>query len=276
MERLLSCLVVMIGVGLSAGCDKPAAPPPPAPAAAPPPPPPPPPPAAAADAGTKPKMVAPTDGLSLADRMAKRQAEEKKLADQLAGEEKKRLLAYDKTKLAAHQQVFASITKVRAALAKAKSKEDVAKIQLAQQKTIDATGKKMVTIDPKGGQSNVVTDYDVMLDALSRGYPDALMGLVRRRQEGAGRGERRARQAQQEDRDLARRGQGVQEVVMAKRRRSAKGARGQAVRAAGGAGRTRRRIGPRAGARADPPRRPPGRRAQRRSSSVGWRRSWAR
>ena len=119
-------------------------------------------------------MVAPTDGLSLADRIAKRQAEEKKLADQLAGEEKQRLLAYDKTKLAAHQQVFASITKVRAALAKAKSKEDVAKIQLAQQKTIDATGKKMMTIDPKGGNSNLVTDYDVMLDALSNGYPDAL------------------------------------------------------------------------------------------------------
>ena len=169
-------LAVMLGVGMSAGCDKPAAPPPPPAPAAAPPPPPPPPPAAAADAGTRPKMVAPTDGLSLADRMAKRQADEKKLADQLAGEEKKRLLAYDKTKLKDHQQVFASITKIRAALAKAKSKEDVAKIQLAQQKAIDATGKKMMTIDPKGGQSNVVTDYDVMLDALSRGYPDALMG----------------------------------------------------------------------------------------------------
>ena len=41
-------------------------------------------------------------------------------------------------------------------------------------KTIDATGKKMMTIDPKGGNSNVVTDYDVMLDALSNGYPEAL------------------------------------------------------------------------------------------------------
>jgi type IV secretory pathway VirB10-like protein len=168
-------LVVMIGVGVSASCEKQAAPPPPAPAAAPPPPPPPPP-AAPVDAAVRPKMVAPTDGLSLADRMAKRQAEEKKVADQLAGEEKKRLLTYDKTKLPIHQQVFASITKVRAAFTKAKSKEDVAKIQLAQQKVIDATGKKMMTIDPKGGQSNVVTDYDVMLDALSRGYPDALMG----------------------------------------------------------------------------------------------------
>ena len=166
-------LVAIAGMGVvSIGCEK-EPPPPPPPAAAPPPPPPP---AAAAptDAAPKPKMVAPTDGLSLADRIAKRQAEEKKLATELAGQEKQRLLAYDKTKLPLHQQVFAAITKVRDAFSKAKSKEDVEKIRTAQQKAIDATGKKMMTIDPKGGNSNVVTDYDVMLDALSRGYPDAL------------------------------------------------------------------------------------------------------
>ena len=142
-----------------------------------PPPPPPPRPAAvdaSADSARKAKMVAPSDGLSLADRIAKRQADEKKLADELAGDEKKRLLTYDKTKMAIHQQVFASIKKVREAYDKAKTKEDVEKIRAAQQKTIDATGKKMMTIDPKGGNSNLVTDYDVMLDALSNGYPDAL------------------------------------------------------------------------------------------------------
>ena len=119
-------------------------------------------------------MVAPTDGLSLADRIAKRQKEEKKLAEELAGQEKERLLKFDKTKLPLHQQVFAAIKKVRESYDKAKSKEDVEKIRTAQQKAIDATGKKMATIDPKGGNSNVVTDYDVMLDALSNGYPDAL------------------------------------------------------------------------------------------------------
>jgi len=119
-------------------------------------------------------MVAPTDGLSLADRIAKRKADEKKLADENAAAENKRLLAYDKGKLPIHQQVWAGIKKVREAYAKAKSKEDVEKIRTAQQKNIDATGKKMMTIDPKGGNSNVVTDYDVMLDALSNGYPDAL------------------------------------------------------------------------------------------------------
>ena len=119
-------------------------------------------------------MVAPTDGLSLADRIAKRQADEKKLAEQLAGEENKRLLAYDKTKLPLHQQVWASIKKFRGAYDKAKSKDDVLKIQAKQEKELVATGKKMATIDPKGGNSNITTDYDVILNALANDYPDAL------------------------------------------------------------------------------------------------------
>jgi len=171
-------LVVVFGMGLSIGCEKepPKAPPPPA--APPPAPAPAPAPTAAAapDGGApkKPKMVAPTDGLSLADRIAKRQAADKKLADELAASEKTRLLAYDKTKLPVHQQVFAAIKKARAAYDKAKTKADVEKIRAAQQKTIDATGKKMMTIDPKTGNSNVTTDYDVMLNALSNDYPEAL------------------------------------------------------------------------------------------------------
>jgi hypothetical protein len=171
-------LFAVIGMGLSIGCEKEPEKAPAPPAAAPPPPPPAPPKPeaidAAADSIRRTKMVAPTDGLSLADRMAKRKADEKKLADENAAAENKRLLAYDKTKMPIHQQVFASIKKFREAYAKAKSKDDVEKIRKGQQKAIDATGKKMATIDPKGGNSNVVTDYDVMLDLLSNGYPDAL------------------------------------------------------------------------------------------------------
>ena len=151
-----------------AACEQKAAPPPPAP-------PPPPPPAETKPAEPpRPKMVAPTDGLSLADWMAKRQADEKKLAEQLAGEEEQRLLAYDKTKLPLHQQVWASIKKFRGAYDKAKTKEDVLKVQVKQEKEIVATGKKMATIDPKGGNSNVTTDYDVILNALANDYPEAL------------------------------------------------------------------------------------------------------
>ncbi|HXU63659.1 MAG TPA: hypothetical protein VN962_18300 [Polyangia bacterium] len=172
MKRALAAAALFSTIGLVACSNEhPAAPPAPVatapvPAA----------PAATAphDAGDKPKMVANPDGLSLADRMAKRQAAEKKLADQLAVEENKRLLAYDKTKLPLHKQVVADIAKYRSAYAHAKTKEDVEKIRAKQQKAIEATGKKMATIDPKGGNSNVVTDYDVLLNALANDYPDAL------------------------------------------------------------------------------------------------------
>jgi hypothetical protein len=168
----VSTLVLVMGIGIACSKEAPPAPPP-APVAAPAAPPP----AAAAptpDAAAKPKMVANPDGLSLADRIAKRQAAEKKLAAELAGEEHDRLLAYDKPKLPIHKEVFAAIQKYRAAYAHAKTKEDVETVRVKQQKAIEATGKKMATIDPKGGNSNVVTDYDVMLNALANDYPDAL------------------------------------------------------------------------------------------------------
>ncbi len=160
----ISALIVVAVLG--AACEKAAPPAPPAPAA--------PPPAPAEAEPPKPKMVANPDGLSLADRIAKRQAAEKKLAEQLAVDEKKRLLAYDKTKLPLHQQVFSAIKGFRAAYAKAKTKEAVAQIQAKQEKALVATGKKMATIDPKGGNSAVTTDYDVMLNSLANDYPAAL------------------------------------------------------------------------------------------------------
>jgi hypothetical protein len=170
---MVSALIMVMGLGIA--CEKEAAPPPPPP---PPPAAPPPPPAPAATgpdaAAPKPKMVANPDGLSLADRIAKRQAEEKKVAEQMAGDEKKRLLTYDKGKLPLHQQVFAAIKKFRGAYDKAKTKEDVEKVRAKQEKDIVAMGKKMATIDPKGGNSNVTTDYDVMLNALATDYPEAL------------------------------------------------------------------------------------------------------
>jgi hypothetical protein len=117
----------------------------------------------------------PTDGLSLAERVEKRHAEESKLAARLANEERVRLLAYDKSKLGLHTQVFSFITKTRAALDGAKDRAAVEKLAAKQNKAIVATGKKRQLIDPKGGNSNVVTDYDVMLNALANDYPTALL-----------------------------------------------------------------------------------------------------
>jgi hypothetical protein len=186
MSRAVCASVYMfgaLGAALISGLGCQQAPPPPAP---------PPPPAAvkAPDpAPPKPKMVANPDGLSLADRIAKRQADEKKVADQLAGEERARLLKYDKTKLPLHTQVFGFIRKTRGqydalekkvvgSSDKAQARGDVEKLAGALRAPIVATGKKMATIDPKGGNSNVTTDYDVMLNALANDYPVALVASL--------------------------------------------------------------------------------------------------
>jgi hypothetical protein len=125
----------------------------------------------------KPKMVANNDGLSLADRVAKRQAAEAKVATELASQEKERLLKYDRGKLPLHKQVFAFILKTRAQYDKAQKSGDktqVDKLRISLQKPIVLMGKKMATIDPKGGNSNITTDYDVMLNALANDYPEAI------------------------------------------------------------------------------------------------------
>lgn len=176
----LAVLVPALSATLVLGCQKEAPAPPAAPAA---PVAPAPPPAAAADAGSadggvvkKSKLgPAPTDGLSLAERMERRKADEAKLAVKLAADERARLLAYDKTKLKLHNEVFTFIKKTRASYDAARTKADVEKLQKKLEKPIVATGKKLQKIDPKGGNSNVVTDYDVMLNALANDYPQALI-----------------------------------------------------------------------------------------------------
>jgi hypothetical protein len=182
--------VAFIGLlSLAGACDDPQqiakqTAPPPAPAK-----PPASPPAAAGDGGVaKSKLAAPpSDGLSLAERIAKREAAEKKVAAELAQQEHDRLVKYDKSKLPLHTQVFAFITKTREAwdalekkfgADKEASKAAVAKLAATQRPSIVAMGKKMATIDPKGGNSNVTTDYDVMLNAFANDYPDALMADI--------------------------------------------------------------------------------------------------
>jgi hypothetical protein len=83
-------------------------------------------------------------------------------------------MAYDKTKIKLHNEVFTFIKKTRAAYDGAKNKDQVDKLHQKLEKSIVATGKKLQQIDPTGGNSNVVTDYDVMLNSLANDYPQAL------------------------------------------------------------------------------------------------------
>jgi hypothetical protein len=110
--------------------------------------------------------------------MQKREAAESKLAAELAAAEKDRLLNYDKGKLPEHKKVYAFIQKTRgqydAIEKKGGDKAAVDKLRDSLQKPLAAEAKEMAKIDPKGGNSNVTTDYDVMLNALASDYPTAL------------------------------------------------------------------------------------------------------
>jgi hypothetical protein len=186
MSRGISAIAFSVALASVVACNEapPPAAPPPAPVKAAEPP------APKADAGApKPKMIANPDGLSLAERMAKREANEKKVATELATAEHDRLLKYDRSKLPLHVQTFAFISKTReqydalekklaGAADKAKAKADVEKLAGSLRAGIVAAGKKMATIDPKGGNSNVTTDYDVMLNALANDYPEALVASI--------------------------------------------------------------------------------------------------
>jgi hypothetical protein len=189
---LTLALACAFGLGACSKTDVPPSPPPPTSPVKPPEPPPPeapPPQAASGDAAAKTKMVANPDGLSLADRIAKREAEQKKIADALAIEEEARLIKYDRSKLPLHTQVWAFITKTRGqydalekkqagAADKAKAKTEIEKLAGSLRAGIVATGKKMATIDPQGGNSNVTTDYDVMLNSLANDYPEAMVAAL--------------------------------------------------------------------------------------------------
>ena len=112
---------------------------------------------------------------------AKKEADEK-LAKELAEAENKRLLAFDKSRLPKHLKLLAFEKKLRATLDEAaeklKGKPDAAKAMEKfgekQRKSIEAQGKILQKLDPKGGNTNIGTDHDVTLNLLANDYPAAL------------------------------------------------------------------------------------------------------
>jgi hypothetical protein len=113
---------------------------------------------------------------------AKKEADEK-LAAQLASEEKARLIKFDKSKLAKHQALFAFEQKTRQALDQAVEKlngkldasDQLKKLATSQRKGIETQAAALRTLDPKGGNSNIATDHDVILNLLANDYPEAIL-----------------------------------------------------------------------------------------------------
>lgn len=115
---------------------------------------------------------------------AKRDADAK-LAAELAAAEKARLIKFDKSKLSKHMALFAFEKKTRAALDKAAEKlngkldaaDQLKKLSASQEKAISAQISALRAMDPKGGNSNIGTDHDVVLNLLATDYPAAIVSF---------------------------------------------------------------------------------------------------
>jgi hypothetical protein len=115
---------------------------------------------------------------------AKKEADEK-LAAQLASDEKARLIKFDKGKLAKHQALLAFEQKTRKALDQAAEKlngkldaaDQLKKVAASQRKAIEKEAAGLRAMDPKGGNSNIGTDHDVVLNLLANDYPEAIVAF---------------------------------------------------------------------------------------------------
>jgi hypothetical protein len=182
MKRTTLFLATSAMILVAACKDEPAPASPPAPAAPKPVPPPPPAPKPAVDAG----QAGDAKPLGMMEKYAlwkaKKEADEK-LATELAAQEKSRLIKFDKAKMAKHQTLFAFEQKTRQALDQAAEKlngkidaaDQLKKIAGAQRKGIEAQAAALRALDPKGGNSNIATDHDVVLNLLANDYPEAIL-----------------------------------------------------------------------------------------------------
>ena len=101
---------------------------------------------------------------------AKKEADAK-LAAELAAEEQARLMKFDRARLPQHMALLAFVKKARAQLdaaaAKARGKPggraQIEKVVASQRKGIEAQGKALQKLDPKGGNSNITTDFEMRL-----------------------------------------------------------------------------------------------------------------
>jgi hypothetical protein len=113
---------------------------------------------------------------------AKKEADEK-LAAELAAQERARLIKFDKSKLSKHVALFAFETKTRQALDQAAEKlngkldaaDQLKKLAVSQRKAIEGQANGLRAMDPKGGNSNIATDHDVVLNLLANDYPEAIL-----------------------------------------------------------------------------------------------------
>jgi len=98
--------------------------------------------------------------------------------EHLAFEERERKLHYDRDRMKDHRAVLKILLGTRARYERAKSEAAVSAIKARLPETVEAVRRRIDRIDHWRVNSNVLGDYDAMLNALGDAYPAARIKFI--------------------------------------------------------------------------------------------------
>lgn len=97
-------------------------------------------------------------------------------SEHLREEERERKQKFDQAHATEHRAVIAALEKARASYEAAKSKAQLEKAEARFRAALPALKKQVAAIDPDRQSSNLLADYDALLESLSGPYPSARHG----------------------------------------------------------------------------------------------------
>lgn len=98
--------------------------------------------------------------------------------EHLAEEERERKALYDRRRLPDHQAVLSFLRKTKGSYDTATSKGAVLQLRRSLAPSLAATRLRLDKIDHWGGSSNVLVDYQRLLDAFADSYPNARIAAL--------------------------------------------------------------------------------------------------
>jgi hypothetical protein len=98
--------------------------------------------------------------------------------EHLALEERERKLRYDRDRMKDHRAVLKILIGTRARYERARSEAAVSAIKARLPETVEAVRRRIDRIDHWRVNSNLLADYDALLNALAEAYPAARIKFI--------------------------------------------------------------------------------------------------
>jgi hypothetical protein len=99
-------------------------------------------------------------------------------SEHLREEERERKQIFDRSHVAEHRAVLAALENARASYEAATSKVKLKSVEAQFRAALPALKKKVALIDPDRQSSNLLGDYDALVECLSGPYPSARLAAI--------------------------------------------------------------------------------------------------